>query len=114
MVKPSLFQGLLTVLGLGQFLIVSPQLVSLTTGLHLYLVSLLWNKLSPSSEMGFPGGAIGKEFTCQCRRHKRHGFDPWVRKEGTATHSRILAWKIPWTEEAGRLQSTESQTVRHE
>ena len=31
---------------------------------------------------GFPGGASGKEFACQCRRHKRHGFKPWV-------------WKIP-------------------
>ena len=27
---------------------------------------------------GFPGGPSGKEPTCQCRRHKRHGFDPWV------------------------------------
>ena len=31
-----------------------------------------------------------------------------------ATHSRILAWKIPWTEEPGRLQSMGSQRVRHE
>ena len=30
-----------------------------------------------------------------------------------ATHSSILAWKIPWTEEAGRLQSMGSQRVRH-
>ena len=29
---------------------------------------------------GFPGGASGKEPTCQCRRHKRYGFDPWVGK----------------------------------
>ena len=28
-----------------------------------------------------------------------------------ATHSRILAWKIPWTEEPGGLQSMESQRV---
>ena len=28
--------------------------------------------------MGFPGGASGKESTCQCRRHKRYGFDPQV------------------------------------
>ena len=28
-----------------------------------------------------------------------------------ATHSSILAWKVPWTEEAGRLQSMESQRV---
>ena len=28
----------------------------------------------------FPGGARGKEPTYQCRRHKRHGFDPWIGK----------------------------------
>ena len=32
-------------------------------------------------------------------------------EEGTATHSRILAWRIPWTEEPGRLQSMGSQRV---
>jgi len=32
----------------------------------------------------------------------------------TATHSRILAWKIPWTEKPGRLQSMGSQRVRHD
>ena len=26
--------------------------------------------------LGFPGGASGKEPTCQCKRHKRHGFNP--------------------------------------
>ena len=31
-----------------------------------------------------------------------------------ATHSSILAWRIPWTEEPGRLQSLESQRVRHD
>ena len=30
-----------------------------------------------------------------------------------ATHSSILAWKIPWTEEPGRLQSMRSQRIRH-
>ena len=30
-----------------------------------------------------------------------------------ATYSHILAWRIPWTEEPGGLQSMESQTVRH-
>lgn len=28
---------------------------------------------------GFPGGTSGKAAACQCRRHKRQGFDPWVR-----------------------------------
>ena len=32
----------------------------------------------------------------------------------TATHSSILAWRIPWTEEPGRLQSMRSQRVRHD
>ena len=34
-------------------------------------------------------------------------------EEEMATHSSILAWKIPWTEEPGRLQSTGSQRVGH-
>ena len=40
-----------------------------------------------------------------CRRPE---FDPWVWKiprEGNATHPGTLAWKIPWTEKPGRLQS---------
>ena len=32
-------------------------------------------------------------------------------EEGMATHTSILAWRIPWTEEHGRLQSVESQRV---
>ena len=34
-------------------------------------------------------------------------------EEGIATHSSILAWRIPWTEESGRLQSMGSQRVGH-
>ena len=34
-------------------------------------------------------------------------------KEGMATHSSILAWRIPWTEEPGGLQSLGSQRVGH-
>ena len=32
-------------------------------------------------------------------------------EEGMATHSSVLAWRIPWTEEPGGLQSTESDTT---
>ena len=57
--------------------------------------------------MGFQGGASGKECVCQYSRHKSLGFDPWVGKipleEEMATHSSILAWRIPWVEEPGRL-----------
>ena len=35
-------------------------------------------------------------------------------EEEMATHSSILAWRIPWTEEPGGLQSTGSQTVGHD
>ena len=34
-------------------------------------------------------------------------------EKGMATHSSILAWRIPWTEELGRLQSVESERVKH-
>ena len=58
-----------------------------------------------------------KEPACQCRIHKRHGFSPWVGKipleEGMATHSSILAQRIPWTEEPGRLQFIGSLRVGH-
>ena len=36
---------------------------------------------------GFPGGTSGKEPTCQCRRFKRHQFDPWVGK---------IPWRREW------------------
>ena len=39
--------------------------------------------------------------SCQCRRHKRHEFNPWVRKipleKEMATHSTVVAWRIPGT-----------------
>ena len=35
-------------------------------------------------------------------------------EEGMATHSSILAWRIPWTEDPDRLQSMGSQTVGHD
>ena len=40
------------------------------------------------------------------------GEDPL--EDGMATHCSILAWRIPWTEEPGGLQSMESQMVRHD
>ena len=40
-----------------------------------------------------------------------HSEDPL--EKGIATHSSILAWRIPWTEESGGLQSIWSQTVGH-
>ena len=59
----------------------------------------------------------GKEPTCQCRRHGFNPFVgkiPWRRVKGMATHFSILAWRIPWTEEPGGLQSMGSQRVGHD
>ena len=59
--------------------------------------------------MGFPGGSVVKNPPAD--------QEPWVPSLGwedplekeMATHSSILAWRIPWAEEPGRLQSTGSQ-----
>ena len=72
-----------------------------------------WNLVSTNR---LPGGTSGKEPACQCRRHERRGFslgreDPL--QEDAATHSGILAWRIPWTEGPGRLQSIGLQRVGH-
>ena len=60
---------------------------------------------------GLPWWLSGRKSTCQFRRL---GFNPWVRmrngiEKEMATHSSILAWKIPWTEERGGLQAMGSQ-----
>ena len=53
-----------------------------------------------------------------CLQRGRPGFDPWVRKipleKEMAPHSSILAWKILWMEEPGRLQTMGSQRVGHD
>ena len=65
-------------------------------------------------KIGFPGGSDGKESTCNVGDL---GSIPGLGRaleEGMATHSSILAWKIPWTEDPGKLQSIGSQGVRHD
>ena len=63
---------------------------------------------------GFSGGSDGKEspysagdlgLILGCK-------DPL--EKGLATHSSILAWRIPWTEEFGGLESTGLQRVEHD
>ena len=69
-----------------------------------------------------PGGATGKELTCQFRRRKRCRFDPWVGKipwkrkwqPTPCLGNTIHAWEIPWAEEPSRPQSMGSLTVRHD
>ena len=64
--------------------------------------------------MGFPGGSDSKNLPVM--------WETWIQslgredplEEGMATHSGILAWAIPWTEEAGRLLSKRSQRIAHD
>ena len=60
----------------------------------------------------FPGGASGKESTWNAGDTGDEGQE--ALEKGIATHSNILAWRIPWTEEPGSLQSMGSQRVGHD
>ena len=58
----------------------------------------------------------------QTAKNLRAMQETWIRslgqkdplEKGMSTHSIILAWRIPWTEEPGGLQSTGSQKVGHD
>ena len=54
---------------------------------------------------GLPRWLSGKESTRQCKKHKRPLGQKDPLEEEMTAHSSILAWKTPWTEESGRLQS---------
>ena len=63
--------------------------------------------------LGFPGGLDSKESACNVADL---GLIPEMGRspgEWKATHSSILAWRIPWTEESGGLQSMGLQRVGH-
>ena len=62
---------------------------------------------------GFPGGSDGKASACKAGDPRLNPGLGRSLEKGMATHSSILAWRILWTEMPGRLQSTGSQTVRH-
>ena len=62
---------------------------------------------------GFPGGsAVKNQPAIQETQVQSLGWEAPLEKE-MATHSSILAWRIPWTEEPGGLQSMGSQRVGH-
>ena len=109
--------------GLSQPLVVpsDPWLVAapLQSFLHLHMavfsvcllflcVQIALSHKDPSHKdpMGFPGGPESKESVCNAGSLGRE--DPLGK--GMATHSSILAWRIPWTEEPGGLQSMGSQS----
>ena len=70
------------------------------------------NKLPTS--MGFPGGSDGKESTCMQETQVQSLGREDPLEKGMTTHSSILVWRIPWTEEPVRLQSMRLQKVGHD
>ena len=76
---------------------------------------------SPGEGNGNPLQYSWASLVAQRLKHLPAMRESWVRSLGwedplekeMATHSSILAWRIPWTEEPGGLQSTGSQKVRH-
>ena len=64
---------------------------------------------------GFPVAVVVKNLTLNTGVVRDAGSFPGLEdplKEEMATHSSIFAWRIPWTEEPGALQSKRSQRVR--
>ena len=64
--------------------------------------------------MGFSGGAVVKNPPASAEDGVQSLVQRDPLEEEMATHSRVLAWEIPWTEEPGGLQSMGSQRVRHD
>ena len=62
---------------------------------------------------GFPGGSVSQEPAMRETHVQSLGWEDPLEKE-IATHSCILDWRIPQTEEPGGLQSLGSQRVRHD
>ena len=67
----------------------------------------------PLTYMGFPCGSDDKESACNTGDPGSITGSGRSPEEERATHSNILAWEIPCTEEPGRLQPMGSQIVRH-
>ena len=64
-----------------------------------------------------PGSTSSKEPACQCRRHKRCGFDACSERSPGGELGNSLQCSClenPWTEEHGRLQSMGLQKIRHD
>ena len=64
--------------------------------------------------MWFPGGSDGKGSACNAGDPGSIPGSGKSPEKEMATHSSTLAWKIPWMEEPGMLQSMGSQRVGHD
>ena len=64
--------------------------------------------------MGFLKGSVVKNLPAMQESWIQFQGQEEPLEKGMATHSSILAWRIPWTEEPSMLQSMGSQSVRHD
>ena len=62
-----------------------------------------YGRLNYNAFLGFPGGSEGKESACNAGDMGLILGQEDPLEKGMATHSAIQAWRIPWTEELGRL-----------
>ena len=85
-------------------------------------LSTIFYLTQKSKILGFPGGTSNKKTNKQTKKNHllmQEMQETWVwcmgwedpLEEEMTTHSNVLAWKIRWREESGRLQSTEPQRV---
>ena len=78
---------------------------------------MLFLKTMYGTKGGFLRDSVVKNPPANARDTDEGSVPGWRRSPGgenMATHSSILAWRIPWTEEPGGLQSMGLQKVRHD
>ena len=73
-----------------------------------------WGRQRWVNSSGFPGGSVVKNHLPMQEMWVQSLGQKDSLEKGMATHSNILDWRIPWTEEPGRLQSMGSQRIRHD
>ena len=80
------------------------------------------SRRSPGEGIGYPLQYSWASLVAQSVKNPPAMHEIWIRslgwedplEEGMATHSSLLAWRILWTEEPGRLQSMGSQRAGHD
>ena len=95
------------------FIILKMYLVKTCLCLFLFCLGGSTNVLCMHLQSFYTGCSVGKESACNVGDPS--SIPGWGRslEKKIATHSSIFAWKIPWTEDPGGLQSVGSQRVRH-
>ena len=88
----------------------SPHFILRLTLSSLHTELSIYRKLKRA---GLPGGSDSKELTYSAGDRVRSLGREDPLEKGMATHSSTLAWRIPWTEDPGRLQSMGLQRAGH-